>query len=87
MHKTFCLGELCEMLEDPDAKEYYSRAKEVSKNIVEVLYDEQDAAFYDVYGKENIKIKVETPTIFYPLILSSIPKGIKTKVLERHFFQ
>ncbi|MDT0642518.1 trehalase family glycosidase [Zunongwangia sp. F363] len=81
----FCLGELCEMLQDQDAKVYYSRAKEVSRNIVKVLYDEQDAAFYDVYGKENLKIKVETPTIFYPLALSSVPEVIKVKVLERHF--
>jgi len=78
------LGELCEKVDDRDAQVYYKRAKKVSDSIVEILYDKEDKAFYDVYDKENKKIKILTPTIFYPVVLSGIPTAIKKQVIEKY---
>ena len=49
---------LCsELGEEREAKAFKRLGEQVSRSILEVMYDEQDAAFYDVYGKENTKIK------------------------------
>ena len=77
---------LCELLKDPDG-EYYSRlAKKVTQSILEVMYDENDAAFYDVYGKDHKKIKILTPTIFFPVVLKGVSQEISNKVMDSHFF-
>lgn len=80
------LANLCEKMEDPDSGEFSTLAKKVTRSIFNVMYDEKDIAFYDVYGKENIKIKISTPTIFYPVVLKDIPEGISKKVMDTHFF-
>ncbi|WP_300442009.1 trehalase family glycosidase [Christiangramia sp.] len=81
------LGELCEKVGDRELRVFYNRAEEVTGSIVNVLYDKEDAAFYDVYGKENKKIKVLTPTIFYPVVLSGISEEVKKQVIEKHLVQ
>lgn len=50
------------------------------------MYDDASAAFYDVYGKENTKIKILTPTIFFPVVIKEMPEAITKKVVETHFF-
>ncbi|MBX9851243.1 MAG: trehalase-like protein [Cytophagaceae bacterium] len=80
------LASLCELMNDPDKAEFTNKAEQVRRSIVEVMYDEKDAAFYDVYGKENIKLKVLTPTIFFPVIIEGMPEEIGKKVIETHLF-
>ena len=49
------------------------------------MYDEETAAFYDVCGPENKKLKVLTFTIGIPIIMKEISKKIAHEILERHF--
>ena len=78
---------LCKAVDDPDSKIYEERAGQVIQSMLDILYDEKDAAFYDVYGRENRKIRVLTPTIFYPVIIDDIPRDISQKVMEKHFYE
>lgn len=81
------LATLCKTFgEEKEAEDFAQLGKKVCKSILKVMYHEEDAAFYDVYGENNIPIKVLTPTIFYPVVLKEIPTGIKEKVLKTHFF-
>ncbi|MFL9845258.1 amylo-alpha-1,6-glucosidase [Flavobacterium rhizosphaerae] len=81
------LSLLCnELNDDESSKHYMDLSHKVANSICKVMYDDTDAAFYDVYGHDNKKIKVLTPTIFYPLILNEIDETIEQKVLKTHFF-
>ena len=51
------------------------------------MYDDEDAAFYDTYGHDNKKIKILTPTIFYPIIIDDVSEEIGEKVMEKHFYK
>lgn len=81
------LAGLCsELGEQEEAKEFTRLGGKVSRSILEVMYDEQDAAFYDVYGKENAKIRILTPTAFFPVVLKEVPEEVAEKVMKAHFF-
>lgn len=80
------MAKLCEELKDPDAEKFKSMANKVIQSILQVMYDDASAAFYDVYGKENTKIKILTPTIFFPVVIKEMPEAITKKVVETHFF-
>src|SRR5687768_14979491 len=49
------------------------------------MYDEETAAFYDVYGRDNKQSKVLTFTIAMPILLEEVPKKIAVEILKRHF--
>tara|TARA_R110002020_G_scaffold311391_1_gene527042 strand:+ start:48 stop:1004 length:957 start_codon:yes stop_codon:yes gene_type:complete len=78
------MANLCEICQDADEKIYRLLSKQVIQDILKFTYNEEDAAFYDCYGKNNEQIKIKTPTIFYPLILDDIPKEIVNKVVKTH---
>lgn len=80
------MSQLCEQLKDSDALIYKSRYEQTVKSMLEVMYDADTFAFYDVYGKNNKKIKVLTPTVFFPTVIKDIPTEISKKVLQAHFF-
>ncbi|WP_224996615.1 amylo-alpha-1,6-glucosidase [Cesiribacter sp. SM1] len=82
----FALADLCSEADDPDAERYRSLGKKVVKSIIAVMYDEASAAFLDVYGKDNRKIHVVTPTVFFPAVLENMPETITQKVIDRHLF-
>jgi len=50
-----------------------------------IMYDADDAAFYDVYGADNKKLKVLTFTIALPALLKDVSKQVATEILTRHF--
>ena len=77
---------LCDQVNDPESSVYNERAEKVTKEMMKVMYDEQDAAFYDVHGKDNKKLKILTPTIFFPVVIDEIPNDIKEIILKKHFF-
>ncbi|MEJ2055116.1 MAG: trehalase family glycosidase, partial [Calditrichaceae bacterium] len=82
------LAELCRLVDDEDGAELYLNRKElVSNAMMDIMYDDEDAAFYDVYGKDDKKLKILTPTIFYPLLIDSISKKVGQKVMDRHFYE
>jgi glycogen debranching enzyme len=80
------MAKICEKLEDPDAGEFQSLAARVIQSMLDILYDDASAAFLDVYGRQNQKIKVLTPTIFFPLVIKEIPDEISRKVIDAHLF-
>ncbi|MBK6264057.1 trehalase-like protein [Marivirga sp. S37H4] len=80
------LSRLCHVTNDDDDAYYSSLGDKVTESILKIMYDEKDAAFYDVYGKKNTKIKILTPTVFYPVVIDGIPHSVAKKVMEAHFF-
>ncbi len=81
------LAQLCEELDDPDATRFHALADRVSQSMIEHMYDEEDAAFYDIDGRDGTKIRVLTPTIFFPLAVRSMPDEITDTLIDRHFLQ
>jgi hypothetical protein len=79
------LAKLCKEFNDPDAKKYSALAERAALRIIEIMYDEETAAFYDVHGHENKKLKVLTFTIAMPILLEEVPKEIAHEILQRHF--
>lgn len=79
------LSRLYRIIGDQDrAGRYKQKSSAMTERIMEVMYDEEQMAFYDVYGPENIKLKVNTPTIFFPIRLPGIPTDISVNIIERH---
>ena len=81
------LADLCDIVEDKEAGIFRKRADKALQSMMELLYDEEDVAFYDVAGKENRKLKTLTPTVFYPAIMNNVPREIKEKLMSRYFFE
>lgn len=79
------LAELCEELDDPDAPRFYALGDRVGESLIEHMYDEEDAAFYDVDARDGSKIRIMTPTIFFPLVVRSMPDEITDSLIRRHF--
>lgn len=80
------MAKLCEALDDGNAELYKKRYTQTVSSILKIMYDDETAAFYDVYGQELKKIEVLTPTVFFPVVIRDIPNEIKNRVLKRHFF-
>lgn len=80
------MATLCQLTGDAEEDTFRQLGRKVDQSILEVMYDEEDAAFYDVFGKNNEKIKILTPTILYPVVLNGIPEEVSKRVMDRHFF-
>ncbi|MUP47078.1 trehalase-like protein [Gramella sp. BOM4] len=80
------LGELCEIMGDIDAQKYKDRYVRVRDSILNLMYDEPDAAFYDLFSEKNRKLRILTPTIFFPVVIDGMPEDVCDKVMKRHFF-
>lgn len=81
------MAQLCEEVgENEEARKYRDRATRVKDSMIKLMYDEEDAAFYDVYGKENKKLRILTATVFYPVVIDDMPEEYSRKVMDRHFF-
>lgn len=80
------LSNLCRNINDPDWEKYEKLSQKVTQSILEVMYDQEEAAFFDVFGHDNKKLKTLTPTIFFPIVLENIPKEISLNVIKTHFF-
>jgi len=78
------LGQLCEDVGDPDAARYTAMADRVTRGMIELMYDEEDTAFYDVDAGTGEKIRVLTPTIFFPLVIRGLPESITEALIDRH---
>lgn len=80
------LNELCQEVGDPDADKYRKRADLALRSMIDVMYDEEDAAFYDVCGADNRKLRILTPTAFFPVVLNGTPLDMDKRILDRHLF-
>ena len=79
------LSKLCELVGDEDAGKYEARAHKAAMRMIELMYDEESAAFYDVYGPDNKKLKTLTFTIALPILMKEVPKKVAHEILHRHF--
>jgi len=79
------LSKMCKLVGDEDANKYEEKAQKAAKRIIELMYDEETAAFYDVYGPENKKLKVLTFTIALPILMKEVPRKVAHEILHRHF--
>lgn len=79
------LGQLCDELGDDDAQRYKDLANRVTSSMVEQMYDEDDEAFYDIDAGKGERIRVLTPTIFFPLVIRDLPEQMTNALIERHF--
>lgn len=80
------MSKLCKASHDNETAFYERHAKKVKNSIFDVMYDEEGSAFFDVYGRDNIKIKILTPTIFFPIVIPDMPPDIAKQIFERHLF-
>lgn len=79
------LAKMCKEVGDADHLIYSQRFEAVRDSMLNLLYDEEAAAFFDVYGPQNTKLKILTPTIFFPIVLDGMPSEIRDRILEKHF--
>src|SRR4051812_2411320 len=63
---------------------YRERRLRVTRAIVEQMYDEETAAFYDLWQPGARQLKILTPTIFFPLALAEVDDAIAKRVLRAH---
>lgn len=81
------LSHLCKAMgEESEAAKYKALSLRVMQSMLNVMYDAETAAFYDVVGGTNKKLKVLTPSIVFPAILPEIPKDLLETVMKRHLF-
>lgn len=81
------LAKLCAILGDEDEIHFKEQASITGQAIMRHMYDEKDAAFYDLHGHHYRKLKIRTGTIFFPVVLKSVPKEVCQQVLDRHLLQ
>jgi glycogen debranching enzyme len=68
-----------------DPEPYRERRHRVVRAMLEQMYDEAAAAFYDLWQPGGRKLRILTPTIFFPLALAEIDDAIAGQVLDAHF--
>ena len=73
------LAELClQVKNEAGAAIYIARAAKARDSLEELCWDETDGLYYDVNGKENQKLRVNTFTSLMPLLLADLaPKKVE----------
>jgi neutral trehalase len=70
------LAGLCASVGDVDGETRYSERAKLARTSLEILcWDENDGLYYDVNGKSNKKIRVNTFTSLMPLLLTDIDQA------------
>ncbi|WP_068840311.1 amylo-alpha-1,6-glucosidase [Pontibacter akesuensis] len=81
------MAELCRLAGDEEGPGFLQKASQTEKSILSYMYDEKDAAFYDLHGHQFQKLRVRTGTVFFPVVLKGVPDNVCRTVLERHLLQ
>ncbi|RJQ36109.1 trehalase-like protein [Candidatus Microgenomates bacterium] len=76
------MAKLCKIANDNDEKTYENLYKKTKKSILKIMYDEKNSAFWDIWGDK--KLKILTPTVFFPIVLPEMPSSIINGVMEKH---
>jgi glycogen debranching enzyme len=79
-----CMEKLAVLAGD-DPKPFAERRRQVVDSMMRLMYDEESAAFYDLQQPGSRKLRVRTPTIFFPLAIQDLDREIAKRVLEAHF--
>lgn len=65
------LSTLCKLINDPDHVYYEKKASQTTRSIYELMYDKEDAAFYDLSGSDYKKLRSAYTHHFF----SALSKG------------
>jgi len=68
-----------------DPAPFRERRQRVARAMLEKMYDEGDAAFWDLWQPGERPLKVLTPTIFFPLALEEVDAATGARVLAMHY--
>jgi glycogen debranching enzyme len=79
-----CMEKLAVLVGD-DPRLFAERRRRVVDSMMRLMYDEQSAAFYDVREPGSHRIRILTPTIFFPLAIQDLDQSIAAQVLDAHF--
>jgi glycogen debranching enzyme len=79
-----CMERLAPLVGD-DPAIFAERRRRLVDSMMRLMYDEREAAFYDLQEPGSRPLRVRTPTIFFPLAIPEIDEQIATRVLEAHF--
>ncbi|HEY3073633.1 MAG TPA: hypothetical protein VGJ74_00530 [Burkholderiales bacterium] len=79
-----CMEKLAVIAGD-DPQVFAARRRRLVAAMLERMYDEETAAFYDLREPGGEKLRVLTPTIFFPLAIEELDQEIARRIVERHF--
>ena len=71
-----------EMGDSAATAKYLTRAKKARQSLDELCWDEVDGLYYDINGKENKKIRVNTVTSLFPIFLDDLEPHKFVRMLE-----
>jgi glycogen debranching enzyme len=69
-----------------DPAPYRARRERVVRSMLGQMYDERDAAFYDLWQPGRRRLRVLTPTIFFPLALEGVGSDVAARIVDAHFW-
>lgn len=78
------MEQLAEVAGD-DPAIFRARRQRVIESMMAQMYDEADAAFYDVAQPGSRKLRTLTPTALFPAALEEIPDAVLERALAAHF--
>lgn len=73
------------MLVGDDPATFVERRRRLVTSMCDILYDDKSCAFYDVQEPGSKKLRINTPTIFFPLIADEMDSELAKRVLDAHF--
>jgi glycogen debranching enzyme len=79
-----CMERLAPLAGD-DPAPFAERRRRLIDSMLRLMYDETDAAFYDLHEPGSRPIRIRTPTIFFPLAIPEIDQRIAERMLVAHF--
>ncbi|HWI35309.1 MAG TPA: hypothetical protein VNU64_02550 [Burkholderiales bacterium] len=79
-----CMEKLAPIAGD-DPAPYARRRRRVLESMLARMYDADARAFYDLWEPGGRKLRVLTPTIFFPLAIAELADDIAGGVLDAHF--
>jgi glycogen debranching enzyme len=79
-----CMERLAPIVGD-DPAVFASRRRRLIDSMLRLMYDAKDAAFYDLQEPGSRKIRIRTPTIFFPLAIPEIDPRVASGILAAHF--
>jgi glycogen debranching enzyme len=79
-----CMEKLAPIVGD-DPRVFAERRRRVEQSVLDLMYDERTAAFYDLRQPGAHRIPIKTSTIFFPLAMPGLDQRIAERVMELHF--
>ena len=78
-----CMEKLAALVGD-DPAVFAQRRRRVLASLMELMYDPDAAAFFDVQEPGSRKLRILTPTIFFPLAIEELDPALAQKVIDTH---